>query len=79
MTTYLVCSKEYGTVIPIMDYGEGPTEYGRDCIYVKLCSPSKHRARVLALRAFRRQKAKFLDYDDENPFTDMRVYHEEGA
>lgn len=27
---YEVLSAEYGTVIPVLDYGQGPTEYGRD-------------------------------------------------
>lgn len=72
---FLVASAEYGTVIPILDYGEGPTEYGRDVLYVRCAS--RQRAKVLALRAWRRQnrrnwrKAGFLE--DGCPFTGMIV------
>jgi hypothetical protein len=30
MPYYLVCSEEYGEVIPVTDYGEGPMEYSCD-------------------------------------------------
>lgn len=52
---FLVCSAEYGTVVPVLDFGEGPTEYGRDCLYVR--ARSAKRAKVLMVRAWRRRSA----------------------
>ncbi len=46
----------------------------RDCLTVYLRVPSKRRAKILPLRAFRRCHAKFLRYyEDENPFSGMIV------
>lgn len=74
---YLVESAEYGTVIPVLDYGQGPTEWGRDVLYVRARSAA--RAKVLMVRAFRRRipsgyrwkKAPWLD--DGNPFRGMKA------
>ncbi len=71
---FLVCSAEYGTVVPVLDFGEGPTEYGRDCQYVR--TRTTHRAKVLFLRAQRRLyqlRSKPGWMDDGNPFNGMIV------
>ncbi len=67
---FLVCSPEYGEVIPILDDGSGPMEYGRDAVYVR--ARTRRRARVLAVRWFRRFDAKYLQRVD-NPFRGMMV------
>lgn len=71
---YLVASAQYSYVEPVLDDGSGPTEYARDVIYV--CARSAKRARVLALRAFRRlyrrRPSKRPDYlTDGMPFKGM--------
>ena len=35
MKHWYVVTPEYGTVIPVLDTGEGPMEYGADCIEVE--------------------------------------------
>lgn len=32
---WYVISPEYGEVVPVLDYGQGPIEYGRDVIEVQ--------------------------------------------
>lgn len=75
MPTYWVISPEYGTVIPILDDGTGPTEYA--CDVIKVDAPSRRAARVLAVRAWRKE-AKWkgqLNYcfNDENPYKGLKV------
>lgn len=67
---FIVCGPEYGEVIPILDDGSGPMEYGCDAVYVR--SRTKRRARVLALRWFRRFDAKYL-HNADSPFKGMTV------
>lgn len=50
---YMVYGPEYGVVIPLLDFGMGPTEWGRDVVHV--FTTTKKRAKVLALRVFRKQ------------------------
>ncbi len=71
---FLVASAEYGEVIPILDDGSGPMEYGCDVLWIR--ARSKQRAKILMVRAFRRRtkgrswkSAPWL-YDG-NPFTGM--------
>ena len=72
---FLVLSPEYGEVVPVLDFGQGPTEYGRDAVHVR--THSKARAKVLALRHFRRHHAArcrqpdYLRYG--SPFAGMIV------
>ncbi len=35
---YLVITPEYGDVVPVLDYSQGPIEYGRDVIEVEASS-----------------------------------------
>lgn len=73
---YLVCSPEYGTVDRVLDDGPGPMEYERDVLYVR--TRTAKRAKVLALRAWRRARkknwrvARWFGYG-ENPFVGMTV------
>lgn len=73
---YEVVSPEYDYTEPILDYGEGPTYPAWDV--AKVFTRTKKRAKVLALRSFRRyyknrgDKPYYLE--DENPFKGMKVY-----
>ncbi len=67
---YEVVSPEYGEVIPILDDGTGPMEYGADFLYVR--ARNAHRAKTLAVRAWRRAHAKYLE-PGENPFTGVKA------
>jgi len=73
---YSVTSAEWGEVIPILDDGTGPTEYGCDHLWVR--TTSAKRAKVLMVRAFRRRtKGKSWKSApwlwDGNPFRGMRA------
>ena len=72
MPRYLVASREYETINPVLEDGSGPSEWGRDELYVD--ARTKREAKVLALREFRKQHVRFLHYySDESPFTGMLV------
>jgi hypothetical protein len=47
----MVVSAEHGEVVPILDDGTGPMEYGRDVVYVT--AASEREAKHVGLRAFR--------------------------
>lgn len=68
---YCVCSPEYGTVIPVMDFAQGPMEYGCDVVFV--FARNAKRAKTLALRVFRRQHSGAY-YLSENPFKGMKAF-----
>ncbi len=73
MRDYLVCSPEYGTVIPVLDDGSGPMEYGCDVVLIRTnLGPTQ--ARVAAVTLWRRGKVpcRYL-WDSENPFTGVTV------
>lgn len=73
-TWFEVVSAEYGTVIPVLDFGEGPTEYGRDMLYVR--ATSKKRAKILMVRAMRRRLPPWKRPDwlsEGNPFRGMKA------
>jgi hypothetical protein len=77
---FLVASREYSYVEPVLDDGSGPTEYTRDVIYVY--ANGKRRVRVLALRAFRRKYARRNRPDylaDGHPFKGMLVQRMDGT
>ena len=71
---FMVYTPVYGTVIPVLDFGEGPMEYSADVLYVR-CR-TKRRAKVLAVRAWRRQRSRWVmdQYSDgASPFTGLKV------
>jgi len=74
---YVVASREIGTVVPVLDDGSGPIEYGCEVLYVR--ARSRQRAKVLALRAWRRRRPQswrrygWID-DGCNPFSGMKVF-----
>jgi hypothetical protein len=75
---WLVYTPEYGMIIPILDDGSGPTEYGSDVLYVR--AANRQRAKVLAVRAWRRasriREAHWIqdcDSDMRNPFAGLKV------
>ena len=68
---YVVCSPEYGEVIPVLDYGQGPIEFGCDVAFAY--ARNARRAKVLALRVFRRlhRRGPYPGYLSDNPFSGM--------
>ena len=54
-----VTSPEFGEVIPILDDGSGPMEYG--CDYALVIAPTKRAARSLAVRAWRKNARTHSD------------------
>ena len=71
MPRYAVISREYGTVVPILDDGTGPTEYG--CEYAEVEADTPKGARVKAVREWRSKGRLRYCYSDENPFTGLKV------
>ena len=73
---YIVASREISAVDVICDDGTGPLEYWREVLYVR--ASSRQRAKVLALRAWRRRRTQswkrygWID-DGSNPFRGMTV------
>lgn len=59
---------------------EDPPEWGRDCMYVR--AKSAHRAKVLAIRAWRKRwwqlkcyrKPYIVYYNDENPMAVLTIH-----
>jgi hypothetical protein len=71
MKHYTVVSGEIGEVVPVTDYGLGPTEYF--CCVATVEAENQAKAKALALKtddfsAWRR------DTGGENPFTGLKVY-----
>ena len=67
---WLVCSPEYGEVVPVTDEGQGPMEYGCDVVHVE--AESKRDALYLGVLLFRQQHARYLR-DAENPYAGVKV------
>jgi len=76
---FAVVSPEYGEVVPVLDYGEGPVEYG--CDYIEIETNSRRDALVLGIKAMRKDLRQYRYLatlmDDECPFTGFKVYAEE--
>ena len=72
---YMVYTPEYGTVIPILDDGSGPKEYGADVLLVR--ATNKRRAKVLAVRRWRhRPRGKWVENRDSDlisPFAGLKA------
>ena len=51
MRRWLIISPQYGTVVPVLDDGTGPMEYGSDGVIVE--ARTKREALVLGLRRMR--------------------------
>lgn len=70
-----VVSAEYGQVVAVLDFGEGPIEYERDFLYVR--AKNAKRAKSLMVRAWRRRLGssawRHSWLTDGNPFAGMRV------
>ena len=70
---WYVVSPEYEEVVPILDDGTGPTEYGCDCVEVE--ANSKREAIIKGLSAMRIDRTcHHPQYADGNPFTGMKAY-----
>ena len=76
---YAVITPEYGEVVPILDDGTGPMEYGCDC--VEVLARNKRDALLLGVKYMRSRprEYKWFKYDDENPFAGVKVECLDGA
>ena len=68
---WLVASPEYGEVIPVLDDGTGPMEYGCDVVFVE--AESRTDALLMGVMLFRQKGARYLRYFDENPYAGIKV------
>lgn len=69
-----VVTPEYGTVIPILDDGTGPIEYGAD--YVCVEADTKRQALVAGVRKLRSTGSHWMEdqnSDGASPFTGLKA------
>lgn len=72
MGTYYVMTPEYGEVVPILDDGTGPIEWGRDVEEVK--ATTKREAKQLGYQELKRQHWFRDHYDhDKHPYAYLTV------
>lgn len=83
MKRWWVITKEYGQVVPILDDGTGPMEYGRDVVEIE--AVNRRDALILGVREMLRlHKSNWRDYrwcadnqgDGVNPFAGVKALSE---
>lgn len=68
---WLVITPEYGTVVPVLDYGQGPEEFGCDVIEIE--AVSRRDALLLGVKEMRRLGCGWFGDVSENPYTGITV------
>ena len=73
MKRYYIITPEYGEVVPILDYGQGPVEYNCDVVEVE--AENKRDAIVLGVKYMREHSSQFhwFRHADGNPFAGVRT------
>jgi len=71
---WLVVTPEYGEVIPILDYGQGPVEYVADVMEVE--AETSHDAIIFGIRLMRKEGCHYFDICD-NPFAGVRAFEQD--
>lgn len=74
MKRWHVITPEYGEVVPVTDWGEGPAEYVRDVIEVE--AETRRDALIMGVRLMRANAYVyrwFRDWVDGNPFVGVTV------
>lgn len=83
MRRWWVISKEYGQVVPILDDGTGPMEYGRDVVEIE--ATTRRDALILGVREMLRlNKSNYRHYrwcadnreEGVSPFVGVKVLSE---
>ncbi len=69
---YIVVTPEYSTVIPILDDGSGPIEYGRDVWEGEADNMKEAKIKAIKSIEFRRW-VKEARSDNRNPFSGLRA------
>ena len=80
MPKWWVITPEYGTVVPVLDDGTGPEEFGCDVVEVE--APTRREALVLGLRELKKVTKGWINWyrdDTSNPFTGLRAELQEEA
>ena len=68
---WYVITPEYGTVVPVLDWGQGPIEY--NCDVIEIQARTKRDALLLGVKEMRRLQYEWFDDPSENPYTGVRV------
>lgn len=77
MSKWIVVSREYSYVEPVLDDGSGPTHY--TCDVVEVDAENKKEARIAALKELRKLTRGFIyETNGENPFGGMKIFLKEG-
>lgn len=73
MKRWLVITPEYGEVVPILDYGQGPLEYHSDVIEIE--AETRRDALVLGVNLMRRNSCEYhwFRHCDGNPFVGVKA------
>lgn len=73
MKRWVVMTPEYGTMVPILDDGSGPIEYGYDAVEVE--AESRRDALILGVKLMRANPEKHEWFDDNwsCPYTGIKV------
>lgn len=72
---WYVITPEYGVVVPVLDFGQGPTEYGCDVIEVE--AETKRDAIALGVKAM--LNARYGDFAYQNRFRWCRDARNDGC
>ena len=73
MKRWMVVTPEYGEVIPILDYGEGPLEYQADVIEVE--AETRRDAIIIGVALMRRDPSAYhwFEHADGNPYAGVKA------
>lgn len=77
MSLYYVISPEYDVVIPVLDFGIGPSEPNRDVVQVE--AHNKRDAKILGLKELRKLPKGWINWHRDrqsNPFVGLIVVEE---
>lgn len=75
LKAWFVVTPEYGEVVPILDYGQGPMEYGADVIEVE--AATKRDAIIAGVALMRSRPGQFhyfRDHCEGNPFAGVTAW-----
>lgn len=80
MTRWYVFTPEHESIVPLLDDGSGPIEYGSEVVEVE--APTMKEALILGLRELRKSPSGWINrYRDKaaNPFTGLKAVPMENA
>ena len=73
MKRWYVVTPEYGEVVPVLDYGQGPLEYQADVIEIE--AETRRDAILIGVKMMRENPSKYhwFRHADGNPFAGVKA------